>query len=138
MIIDKYDMAIYPRKLWVATAWDKSIAQRFTYDDKDRTELEDVDDNYGAATYGVRERKSGYFGVLVVFRSVNEYGKGSEVVKDVAHESVHVMSKVFKAVGIVGDYNNDEPIAYIVGWAAKCCWKTLSKVLYDKKIKETK
>lgn len=137
MIIDKYDMTIYPRKLWVATGWGKETPRRFTYDDGE-TELEDVGENYGAATYGVCERKDGCYGVLIVFKNTPSYENGSEVIEDVSHESVHAAGRTFKELGVRADYDNDEPMAYLVGWVAKCCWFTLSKEIYKDKVNEQK
>lgn len=130
IIIDSYDMNIYPRKLWVATGWGDAITRRFVSDDENRSELADVGDGYGAATYAVQERKTGLYGSLVVFKDVGDIG-GSQIVANIAHESLHAMSNVFRDVCVEADYDNDEPMAYLVGWCAKCCWKTIQKVVYN-------
>lgn len=128
IVIDKYDMSIYPLRLWVATGWDESIPGRFVC--SDGSEIENAEDRYAATTYDVKERRTGRYGVLIVFRELDDDLGGSVLVSYVAHESLHATSFVSQALGIKADWLNDEPLAYMIGWISGCCWKTLQKVIY--------
>lgn len=135
MIIDKYDMNIYPRKLWVATGWGKEITSKFKY--RDGCELDDCTKTCDAVTYDVQNKISKSYGILIVFFDSERMG-GSKLVGNISHECVHAMTGVFMATGIKPDADNDEPMAYLVGWAAECCWKTLQKAIYNDKTKAKK
>lgn len=135
MIIDRYDMQIYPRKLWVATGWGKEVTSRFK--NIDGSELEDVSSKAYAETYDVEDKRSGHYGILIVFNDIGDRN-GSQIVKDISHESVHAMTRLFRVASIFPDIDNDEPMAYLVGWAAQCCWKTLQKIVYKDKKKKKK
>lgn len=135
MIIDRYDMNIYPRKLWVATGWGKELNSKF--ETFGGGELDDFTETCAAATYKVTDKRTGYYGLLIAFNKPEKM-KGSEIVKNISHECVHVMTGVFEATGIKPDADNDEPMAYLVGWAAECCWNTLQKVVYNIKKKTKK
>lgn len=126
-------MNIYPRKLWVATGWGKELNSKF--ESFGGGELEDCSDRAEAATYYVKDKRTGYYGFLIVFNKPEKMS-GSEIVKNISHECVHAMTGVFEATGIKPDAGNDEPMAYLVGWAAECCWKTLQKVVYKNKKKK--
>lgn len=39
--------------------------------------------------------------------------------KIIAHESIHLVNKIFRDRGIKIDYGNDEPQAYFMGWIFK-------------------
>ena len=45
----------------------------------------------------------------------------------VAHECLHTMNKICSDLGISHDPNNDEPMAYIMGWLVDEVYKTVAK-----------
>jgi len=46
----------------------------------------------------------------------------------VAHEATHITSYIAGARGFVADFDNDEPIAYLVGWVADRVWDYLQLI----------
>lgn len=127
-MLQEFNTEIYLRRLWVATSWDE-VKDKFTaYGDYDF----DEEKNCGAVTYPKIKRKtSGMYGVLIVFNMDSNKG-GSELVGDIAHESVHAANAIFDELGVAYDLVNDEHAAYLVGWIAKCCWEVLQKEVYKK------
>lgn len=69
------------------------------------------------------------YGVLIVFNLDSNMG-GSEIVRDIAHESLHAANAIFNDLDIGYSLTNHEHAAYLVGWVAKCCWKVLQKEVY--------
>lgn len=125
-MLQEFKTEIYLRRLWVATSWDEVKDKFATYGEYDFDEKE----NCGAVTYPKIKRKtSGMYGVLIVFNMDSNKG-GSEIVRDIAHESVHAVNAIFDELDITYDLVNDEHTAYMVGWVAKCCWKVLQKEIY--------
>lgn len=45
----------------------------------------------------------------------------------IAHESTHIVSQIFLHTGVKGDFNNDEPLAYMYGWV----FKTIAEVFMN-------
>lgn len=125
-MFQEFNTEIYLRRLWVATSWDE-VKDKFTaYGEYDFDEME----NCGAVTYPKIKRKtSGMYGVLIVFNMDSNKG-GSELVGDIAHESVHAANAIFDELDVAYDLVNDEHAAYLVGWIAKCCWEVLQKEIY--------
>lgn len=127
-MIQEFKTEIYLRRLWVATSWEDVKDKFTTYGEYDFKEHE----NCGAVTYPRIEKKaSGMRGVLIVFNMNINMG-GSEIVGNIAHESVHAANAIFDELNIAYDLVNDEHAAYLVGWVAKCCWKVLQKEVYKK------
>lgn len=125
-MLQEFKTDIYLRRLWVATSWEDVKDKFTTYGGYDFGEKE----NCGAVTYPKIMRKaSGIYGVLIVFNMDSRMG-GSEIVRNIAHESVHAANIIFDELDIVYDLINDEHAAYLVGWIAKCCWKVLQKEIY--------
>lgn len=63
--------------------------------------------NHGAVTF-TKEHKSGQIEYYIAFAQ-NELSVGL-----IAHESVHLVSMIFKNIGVLLSYENDEPQAYLV------------------------
>lgn len=67
-------------------------------------------------TYGpVMHVKSGKYGVMVWIKDTAGSNTGT-----IAHESVHVATYIFNDIGAFLTPSNQEPFAYLVGWAADC------------------
>ena len=49
--------------------------------------------------------------------------------KIIAHESLHIVSHICLHTGIKGDFCNDEPLAYLLGWVSE----KLLELFYNKK-----
>lgn len=127
-MLKEFKTEIYLRRLWVATSW-KDVKDKFTtYGEYDFKEEE----NCGAVTYQkIKKKSSGMCGVLIVFNMDSNTG-GPEIVRDVAHESLHATNAIFNELGIGYGLENDEHAAYMVGWVAKCCWKVLQEEVCKK------
>ena len=127
-MLKEFKTEIYLRRLWVATSWEDVKDKFTTHGEYDFTE----DKKCGAITYPkIMRKSSGMYGVLIVFNIDNSMG-GSEIVSDIAHESVHATNAIFNELDIAYSLENDEHAAYMVGWVAKCCWKVLQKEVYKK------
>lgn len=129
-MIDMYDPVIYPRMFWVATEWDDSIPKRFIW--KDGVSPLAPPNGAFAETYEVMRKSDGLYGVLTVFCQLKGLG-GRKLLNHITHECIHAASFFMKELGIEADTANDEPMAYIGGWTAECCWRTIEKVIYAKK-----
>lgn len=125
-MLKEFKTEIYLRRLWVATSWDDVKDKFTTYGEYDFKEGE----NCGAVTYPEIIRKSsGMYGVLIVFNMDSNMG-GSEIVGNIAHESLHATNAIFNEIGVEYSLTHDEHAAYMVGWVAKCCWKVLQNEIY--------
>ena len=128
-MIDKYDLTIYPCKLWVCTDF-KEFKNRFR-NRNSNNEIEDLPDDYDAVTYGLlkgkRTKDLGF--AVVVLCDLKTLG-GSKIVEIISHEASHVANRIFDWLGIRLDANNDEPYAYLIGYITSCIWKTVSKIIY--------
>lgn len=90
------------------------------FSDKDRKDF--LEDNYDGVTCDVRDR-DGNNAVLVYF-----VDKESAHISNIAHEAFHAADFMMDTLGIV--FNKDcqnEHVAYLVGWIARCIDKTLKE-----------
>ena len=125
-MVDRYDLTIYPCKLWVCTDF-KEFKKRFRYENSDK-EIKAIQDNCLAVTYDLlREKRTKELGFAVVVCSDLKTLGGSKIVEVVSHEASHVATRMFEWLGIRLDVNNDEPYAYLLGYIASCIWKTVFK-----------
>lgn len=73
-----------------------------------------LSDNFMAqVTTGVDD-KSGVECVAIIFRSLEDY-----CTETLTHECVHAAWRVLELVGVKSDVDNQEPLAYLVGWLSK-------------------
>lgn len=108
----EYDPAIYPRLLWVViggTADDIKATFRSSYGD------ELIIDNERARgwTCDVERKHDSRLGVVV-------WVPHKMTLEVIAHEALHAAMYIFHGLGIEVSCENDEPLAYLVGWIAKC------------------
>jgi hypothetical protein len=123
-MLQEFKIDIYLRRLWIATSWEEVKDKFTTYGEYEFKEMKGC----GAVTYPrVKRKSSGTYGVLIVFNMYDDIG-GSEIVMNIAHESVHAANAIFSELGVAYDLVYDEHAAYLVGWIAKCCWKVLQKI----------
>lgn len=110
--VHEFDPVIYPRKLWIAITTE-NIADRFK-------DLENLADDVNAHVSTTSDIHRGYIGVIIRFRSIEDID-----FKTVSHESVHAADIIFAELGVKADTDNDEHLAYLVGWIADCCREVL-------------
>ena len=111
-VIYEFDPCVYPRLLWVVKGGTLS-------DIKNVIELSsyEQDDNIGAVTLCNARRKSDeYLGALVWFPKTSDIQR----LDWIAHESTHVAMYIFGDTGCIADPGNQEPLAYLIGWAFDC------------------
>ena len=125
-MLQEFKNDIYPRKLWVATSWD-DVKDKFV--SHGGYEFEKSEDAYATTYPQMMRKKTGGYGVLIVFYDCDKLN-GSKIVEHIAHESLHTANAIFDELGIEYSLTHDEHAAYLVGWVAKCCWKVLQKEIY--------
>lgn len=123
-MIEKYDIVIYPRHLFVAMERDKEeVKEKFLNEDEEPFSLEDLStDTTDAFTYKlVLEKGTLDYGVLVMLTK-------TATVDIYVHEAVHCATAVFKQIGIMLDEDNDEPLAYFIQFLFRCINKAAAKL----------
>lgn len=125
-MIREFDIEIYGRQLWIATSWEDVKDKFTTYRGCD---FEKSEDAYATTYPYIASKKTGKYGVLIVFYDCDKLN-GSKVVEHIAHESLHATNAIFNELGVEYSLIRDEHAAYMVGWVAKCCWKVLQKEIY--------
>ncbi len=69
-----------------------------------------------------------YFIVIdVKHENLNKKNKEIKLASIIAHESLHVVNKLFTMIGTKHDTQNDEPASYLIGWVVKKCTKFYNK-----------
>lgn len=122
-VIDKYEMGIYPRTLWVCkNVTNEDINKKFEV--KDPTK---IDVSYTFAWLCI-DKRTGNYGYIVNISDYTLKRKDmSEIIKDISHESEHVKIMLFDEIGQEETYNGQEASAYLVGWVASKVYKTFKK-----------
>lgn len=122
----EFDPVIYPCRLWIAVTTD-NLADRFR-------DLDDLPEDVNGRTSTTSDINRGIVGVIIRFRSIEDID-----FRTVAHESVHAANMIFYELGVKADTDNDEHLAYLVGWIADCCREVRSfecKKKPDKSVKK--
>jgi hypothetical protein len=131
MTIVKFDPVIYPQKLWVCAGKDFKKLNGLFSDIDNKTDWNFVKyRKYKAITINAIEKKTGEFGVVIVFRP--KYLN----CKTIAHEASHAAGNIFHYIGADMDYG--EPTAYLIEWIVDCCWKVKISKKRDKSKKQRK
>jgi len=73
-------------------------------------------DIYATSTYFDLKGKHGY-GIVLNFNNKTDLTHGT-----IAHECYHICSIIMDIHGIKPDFNNDEPMAYLVDWLVDQCY----------------
>ena len=122
-VIDKYEMGIYPRILWVCkNITNEDINKKFEV--KDPTKID------ASCTFAwmCMDKKTGNYGYIVNISDYTLKQKDmSEIIKDISHESEHVKVMLFDEIGQIETYDGQEASAYLVGWVASKVYKTFKK-----------
>lgn len=124
-VIDIYDPVIYPRKLVVTkNVTLQDLRKRFTFRSGDVLSDEYNPEGYTYTCF-VTDIKTNEYVVLV---NIGYKQKDmSEYINDIAHEAEHVKCSIFDDIGLPNTVDSQEADVYLVGWAAKCIYKTLIK-----------
>ena len=116
--IHEFPIGIYPRRLWVAIGGTNEDLSDF-FGEK----IDQFPDSSDAVTLSVQKqgpKKLG--GELIWFES-----RKSMTATNLAHEAVHFALDVFDYTDCRISSDNQEPFAYLVGWAVKMMDKVRRK-----------
>lgn len=113
-MVYEFDPVIYPRRLYIAVTTDQ-LKKRFDG-------VCEWEDSFNAVVENVNDNQKGLGGVLMRFHCIGEM-----TAEIMAHESVHAACNILDYVGSKVETNNQEHLAYLVGWIAKCCEEVKNK-----------
>lgn len=119
--IYEYDPIIYPRKLFVVDTLDEETLSEFC--ELDGKVVVPLKDCYAMTSIVVKRRSTGKYGVLVAFNPKEQIDNST-----LAHEAVHAANNIFHSIGLGYTLEDDEALAYFVGWIVKCLDKTLRDI----------
>lgn len=106
-IIHEFDPCVYPRLLWVVKGGTlEGIKERFNVD------LDLDDDVGGAVTIPTSRKEDDSLGYIVWFPKAKDIQR----LDWIAHESVHVAVNILSEIGSNITREDQEPLAYLVGW----------------------
>lgn len=109
-IIHEFDPCIYPRLLWVVKGGSlEGVKETFEVECNE-------EDLGGAVTIPARRTSDGRLGYCVWFPKSGDIRN----LDWIAHESTHVAICIFNDIGGNVSYEDQEPFAYLVGWAFGC------------------
>lgn len=112
--IHEFHLTIYPRRLWVVKDADIDyIKTHFCYRDYKELDFGNDVSSYKAIVFEVINIDTEKYGNLVcIFDNLN--------VEDIAHEALHVTFDIAFDMGLYPLPNNQEPMAYLIGFVADC------------------
>ena len=108
----------------------KDLQKKYTY--VDGTELdENITADCIASTSTCRDKETGKYIILVKYvadTKVKGIDKKLDLLDTAAHEATHVCMRIYSKIGedVYKDDSN-ELLAYLLGWATECIYKTLKK-----------
>ena len=109
-MVYQFDLKIYPRMLWVALESSPEEIQT-----KFGLEMPESYFKGGATTTSlITHTESGYNGILIFS------GESSLNKNHTAHESFHAALEIAKSIGMNFSFEDQEPMAYLVGFVAEC------------------
>lgn len=116
---------IYPINLYVAVNPTIEFLRERFYQSDSKGDVSDIKEYTGSAIASV---------IHCVYKEKKEYcplcciwDRRNFRVGTIAHESLHIASLIYKILNIEMDNfygGGNEPLAYLVGWAARCLYKT--------------
>lgn len=122
-IIDKYDPIIYPRLLYVCKNCTlKDLRDRFTTRN-DKEISDEWDPSSETFTFYAIDKKTKDWVILVCIGY--KHSSIADYISDICHEAEHVKQSIFEDIGLPTTADSQEADAYLVGWAAKCIYKTI-------------
>lgn len=103
--LQRFELTVYPRMIWVAVGCsDDFLKEKF------KEEIPSFDDRLAAYVCNTND------GVLIRFYDINCMST-----QTIAHESTHAALYVFDYLGCKIDYNNQEPIAFLIDCISNFC-----------------
>ena len=93
-------------------------------------ELSDRLTQSAASTARCTDKVTGRDVVLVKYNRPSRFkdaDKKSDFINTISHEALHAALSVYAYIGQDVDVNNDESLAYFVGWISECIYKTWTK-----------
>lgn len=125
--IDIYEN-IYP--CWLAVANEsvtlEQLKEMFVFSNGD--ELDDCITDGVATTARVKRKSDGRYMCLVKYNhptKVKDVDILLDKINTISHEALHVGFDTFAFIEETPDTDKQETMAYLVGWAAECIYKTL-------------
>lgn len=114
--IYEFHPQVYPRRLWVAVGGnEKDLMALFKVSNGAELEPDICRDCLAVTQSVMTNNEHKYLGELIWFPTTKEM-----TTNNIAHESAHAALDIFGFVGCKVHYDNQEPIAYLVGWVADC------------------
>lgn len=127
--IYEFDPVLYPRKLFVIDTLDEETLSEFC--ELDGRYLVPLKECYAMTSTIVKRRSTGKYGVVVAFNSKETIDNST-----LAHEAVHAANNIFADLGVGYTLEEDESLAYFVGWIVKCLDKALRDSRKEKEKKQ--
>ena len=109
-LLYEFELHIYPRKLWVAVDCSNDYLKQY-FDEVIPLDITQYTTVYDTGTKG----KVAFGGIIICF-----WYKKYMSVENIAHESTHAALEVFDYIGSKVDLKNQEYLAYLIGYIAKC------------------
>ena len=133
--IYEFDPVVYPRKLWVVVKGSaKDIANTFAEPNCGGDCDVDNDDiaNSDALAFSAQNKDEKTNGVVVWLHSPSRTR-----IEVIAHEALHAAAMILNECGVKPDFDNDEPLAYLVGFCAESIWKAKRHEAEPKKVSKS-
>ena len=96
----------------------------------DNNELDDDFTGSSATTARCEDKVTGRKVVLVKYNRpslVKDVDKKLDFINTISHEALHVALDIYAYIGQDVDVNDNESLAYLVGWIGECIYKTWTK-----------
>lgn len=104
-ILHKFELIVYPRVVWIAVSCTDVFLK-----DTFKEDIPALEDHLAAYVCNVSD------GVLVRFYNID-----CMTLQNIAHESTHAALYVSDYIGLKLDYNNQEPLAFLVDCISNFC-----------------
>lgn len=115
------NLHLYPRKVWVVVGMSvEEISRRFSTRNNNDVYLSDT---AIATVISVNRRTDNRMGELIRISQVDYMTVGA-----IAHESLHAAMDICSDLGINPTYEEQEPLAYLVGYIAEFVGKIVKEV----------
>lgn len=119
--VHEFPLGIYPRRIWIAKGCnEKDIKSIFI--NRDSSEIQ-IDEEIGSEAVStvypnIMTKDEGKYGILIFIRRKMTVGQ-------IAHESGHATTEIFREIGSYLDPNNQEPFMYLLGYISDCIDKVI-------------
>ena len=106
----------------------EDLRKKYKYCDDE--ELDDYFTQFIATTAKCIDKATGRHVILVKYNSstsIKGVDKKLDLINTVSHEALHVALDIYAYIGQDVDVNNNEALAYFVGWISERIYKTWTK-----------